>query len=135
MILLVAALMATGAVATGPAPDVSPDSLLRVPAASVQADVRARYGPSFREIDTEHFRVVSDTSPRAHGVIAAQLEQFCRAVHPPLFTRAMPPLTVILIHGGTDFERFMIAHHFEDDSHTYGMYNAPSHTVFARRCF
>jgi len=132
--LALATLLAT-APAAAPAPDPSPDALTRVPAGGAQADVRARYGHAFREIDTDHFRVVSDTSPWAHRVIAAQLEQFYRAVHPRFFTNEMPPLTVLLIHGGTDFEHYMKSHGHDDEAQAYGMYDARTHTVFARRCF
>jgi hypothetical protein len=121
--------------AIAPLPEPTPESLVRVPAADIQADVSARYGPAFREIDSEHFRVVSDTSPRAHRVIAAQLEQFYRAVHGRFFHNEMPPLTVCLIHGGADYERFMVAHGHADEARVYGVYIAASHTVFARRCF
>ena len=128
------ALMAALA-AVPPSPEVTPESLIHAAAAATQAEVRARYGPAFREIDTEHFRVISDTSPRAHRVYAAQLEGFYRAVHPRFFTREMPPLKVILIHGGADFENFMNSHHLEEDADSYGMYEPTTHTVYARRCF
>lgn len=132
--MLVLATLAV-APAKSPAPEPSPDSLVRAAGAAAQADVRARYGPAFREVDTDHFRVLSDTSPRAHRVIAAQLEQFYRTVHPRLFRNEMPRLTVCLFHGGQAYERFMVAHGRPDDAKIYGVYEPRTHTVYARRCF
>jgi hypothetical protein len=124
-----AALAAGAAVAQQP-----PELLVREASAEAQAAVRAELGSGFRLLETDHFRVISDTSPRYHRMVGGVLEQFYQLVHPRFFEREMAPLPFYLIDGGTDFARFMTARGLPN-ADGYGLYEADSRVLYARRYF
>jgi len=109
-----------------------PEALVREPGPEQQAAVRAEFGPGFRVLETDHFRVISDTSPRYHRVVSGVLEQFHQLVRPRFFDRDIKPVPFYLID--TDFERFMSARGLPN-SGGYGVYDFRSRSLYARRYF
>lgn len=112
-----------------------PDDFVHAPSEKGQKTVREKLGQSFRVLETDHFQVISDASPRYHRLIAGTLEQFYLLVHPRFFATEMKPVAVYLIHGGKDYERFMASRGFADVASRYGMYDPGTRTLYARRCF
>ncbi len=111
-----------------------PDAFVREPGEREQAAVRAELGPRFRVLETDHYRVFSDTSPRYHRVVSGVLEQFHQAVQPRFFEHDGAPISFYLIEGGADFERFMAKRGLPDAS-GYGLYDRESRVLYARRYF
>jgi len=122
------ALLATASVA-----QPRPEELVREGAPGEQRRVQAELGPRFRLLETDHFRVISDTSPRYHSVVSGVLEQFHQQVRSRFFDRDMQPLSFYLIDGGLDYERFMRQRGLEGGS--YGQYDPRTRTLYARRHF
>ena len=116
------------------ASQAEPDAFVREPDAREQAVVRAELGPRFRVLETDHYRVFSDTSPRYHRVVSGVLEQFHQLVRPRFFERDVDPLPFYLIEGGADFERFVTQRGLPEAS-AYGFYDRESRALYARRFF
>ncbi len=129
--LLVCALLATPAWAAGE----PPEAFVRTPSAAEQARVRAEFGPGFRVLRTDHYRVISDASIRYHTVVAGVLEQFHQDVRPRFFEADIEPATFYLIDGALDYERFVTERGQGGHAKGYGMYDPRSHTLYARRYF
>jgi hypothetical protein len=112
-----------------------PESFVREPGPEQQAAVRAELGPGFRVLETDHFRVLSDTSVRYHRVVTGVLEQFYQQVAPRFFEREMAPLPFYLIDGGDDFTRFVQARGLVGMETDFGRYDPRTRTLYARRYF
>jgi hypothetical protein len=130
-LLLVAGCVPYLAGASAPAP---PEALVRDPGAQAQADVRSEYGAGFRVLETDHFRVISDTSLRYHTVVTGVLEQFHQQVQPRFFEREIERLPFYLINGGRDFDRFVESRGLRGGT-TYGFYVSETRSLYARRYF
>lgn len=117
--------------ASGSAP-TRPEELVRPAGSLGRADVRAHFGPSFRVLNTEHYRVVSDTSERFHVVVSGVLELFYREVHPRFFVREPERLPFYLFHEGQAFEAFLGRRGIAPTSRM-GLYDGGSRMLVARR--
>jgi hypothetical protein len=97
----------------------APETLVRLDK-NAQARVQVTLGPLWRVLDTDHFRVFSDTSLRYHRLIAGVLEQFYQEAHPRFFTRPMAKLDVYLVDGGKDYEAFVSGRGLRRYADTFG---------------
>jgi tetratricopeptide (TPR) repeat protein len=116
-------------------PGNTPEQLVTLRSERFQKKVRKKFGPAFRVCETDHFRVISDTSLRYQCTIAGVLEQFYREVHPRFFHRKMKPIVVYLIHGGLDFEKFVTKYGHGDNKDCFGFYSSSERALYARRYF
>jgi len=112
-----------------------PESFIHFPDEQTQAQIRGEFGGSWRVVETEHFRVMSDSSRRYHCIIAGLLEQFYQEVHPRFFTQPMARIDVYLVNGGKDFEDFVRARGDGDMAEHYGFYKPRDRTFYTRRYF
>ncbi len=93
--------------------------------------IRAEYGRDFRIFETDHFRVISDTSTRHHMVVTGQLEQFYQIVQPQLFVSDIPTTDVVLVDDGRDYEALIRARDLPTRS-GYGLYDPNTRTIYVR---
>jgi hypothetical protein len=101
-----------------------------------QERIQAEYGADFALVRTDHFNVISDTSPRYRRTVAGLLELFYREVHPRFFEKEMPPIRLYLINGGEEFEEFVSERGYEEHRLVYGFYTGgEERAIYARRYF
>ena len=110
-----------------------PQELVREAGPEEQARVQTKLGPQFRVLETAHFRVISDTSPRYHTVVSGVIEQFYQQVRPRFFEHDIERLPFYLINGGVDFERFMRQRGLDGTS--FGLYDPRTRSLYAHRYF
>ena len=112
-----------------------PATFVRTPGPEEQAAVRKEFGPGFRVLATNHYRVISNASVRYHSVVAGVLEQFHRQVRPRFFATDIQPATFYLINEARDYERFMRSKGMQELAASFGVYDARTHALYARRYF
>lgn len=111
-----------------------PEAYVVHPPVAAPTALRAELGEGFRVVETEHFRVISDTSVRYHTVVAGVLEQFYQIVHPRFFVHEIAPVDFYLINDGRDYEAFMRRRGLPNTS-GYGLYDSRTRSLYARRYF
>lgn len=126
-----AALLAAGA---GLAEPVHPEDLVRE-AASPAEPLPADLGDAFRRLETDHFTVLSDASPRYRRLSAALLEQFTRQVHPRFFEREMPRVTAVVVNAAGDYKRLLTGRGLAAHARRLAVYDPRTRTLYARRYF
>jgi hypothetical protein len=131
--IFVTGLMVLAAIAGAQQP-ATPESLCTIPPAAAQEKVKKEFGDAFAVVETKHFRLISDSSPRYRKLIAGGLEQFYTLVHPRFFKKEMKPVVVYLIDGADDYDAFCKKRgHAELGGGGYGLYVPAERTIYTRR--
>lgn len=112
-----------------------PADLVTEPGKEEQEKVKAKFGEGFRVLETDHFRVISDTSVRYHTVAAGLLEQFHQLARPRFFKQDMKMVDCHLINGGRDYENLMRKKGFSHHGSANGIYDSLTRSLYARRYF
>src|SRR6476660_6411950 len=111
----------------------TPESVARMSKDPVQASVKKEFGPTFRSIETDHFKVISDCSVRYHTISAAVMERCFAEMRAKFLKADFKPVTVYLIDKGLDFERFVSKHGHDELRDSYGMYIAKERAMYTHR--
>lgn len=121
--------------AEGEEEPLTPEQIVRILPEKEQAKARRACGPSFRVMETDRFRVISDCSLRYQRVVNGVLELFYREFHPRFFEKEMKQVKVYLIHSGKDFENFVKRKGHGGNTDVYGFYSKKERAIYARHYF
>jgi tetratricopeptide (TPR) repeat protein len=95
--------------------------------------VRRENGKNWRQVESGHFRVLSDCPLRYHIWITGILEQFYREVHPRFFSKPLPKLRIFLLETTSAYNSFLSLRGLGQIGKTLGLYIPSERAVFARR--
>lgn len=131
----VSLILAEGLRAEGEEESLTPEQIVRILPEKEQAKARRACGPSFRAMETDRFRVISDCSFRYQRVVNGVLELFYREFHQRFFVKEMKQVTVYLIHDGEDFKSFVKRKGHGRSTNLPCFYDRKKHAIYARHFF
>jgi hypothetical protein len=111
----------------------TPETIVRVPPEAAQAAIRKEFGSNFRVMETDHFKVISDTSVRYHRLSAAVMERVQAEMRSKYLKADFKPVTVYLIERGVDFERFVTKRGHENLREAFGSYVPKERAMYTHR--